>query len=101
MEKQRQYAIWYFGIALLLMLIIQSYFSTTHEQNLSYDQFKTLLKAGKLDDIAITDLTITGALKPDDLAGFLLQQQLDELKRSGEGEHRFVTVRVGDPNLVP
>lgn len=95
MDKKQQYTIWYFVIAILLMLIGQTYFAATHEEDLSYDQFKALLKTGKIDDIAITDVAVTGVLKPDGLAGILSQQQLDELKSVGEGkQHRFATVRV-------
>ncbi|HLF10271.1 MAG TPA: ATP-dependent zinc metalloprotease FtsH [Gammaproteobacteria bacterium] len=100
MDKQQQYSIGYFVIALVLMLLVQSYFATIHQENLSYDEFKTLLRAGKLDDVRLTDSMIAGALKPDGLNEFLPQEKLDELKRFGDGEHSFVTVRVDDPNLV-
>src|SRR3990172_8632842 len=100
MDKQQQYSIGYFVVALVLMLLAQSYFATTHQENLSYDQFKTLLRAGKLDDVSLTESMIAGAMKPDGLDEVLPQGKLDELKRFGEGEHRFVTVRVEDPNLV-
>src|SRR5581483_8803539 len=68
--------------------------------NLTYDEFKTLLKAGKLDDVAISDQTISGILKPDGLDALLPKEKLEQLKRAGEGKHRFETVRVDDPNLV-
>src|SRR3990167_3610384 len=100
MEKQQQYSIWYFVAVFLLMVIVQNYVSAPHAENLAYNEFKTLLKAGKLDDVAITERTITGALKPEGLDAFLPKEKLDELKRFGEGKHRFVTVRVDDPNLV-
>ena len=100
MEKQQQYSIWYFVIALVLMLVAQSYFATTHQENLSYDEFKALLRAGKLADVTLTESTIAGALNPDGLDEFLPRAKLDELERFGDGEHRFVTVRVDDPNLV-
>jgi cell division protease FtsH len=101
MEKQQQYSIWYFVAVFLLMLIVQNYVSAPHAENLAYNEFKTLLKAGKLDDVALTESTITGALKPDGIDAYLPKEKLDELKRFGEGKHRFVTVRINDPNLVP
>jgi len=83
------------------MMAVQTYFARTHQENLSYDEFKTLLGAGKLEDVSLTGTTITGALKPDGLEEFLPQEKLEELERFGDGEHRFVTVRIDDPNLVP
>lgn len=101
MEKKQQFSLWYFFVAIMLMLAIQNYVGGAHTENLAYNEFKALLKAGKLDDIALNERTITGALKPDGLDKFLSQSKLDELKRFGEGQHRFVTVRVDDPGLVP
>jgi cell division protease FtsH len=100
MDKQKQYTFWYFVGAILLMMVVQTYFATTHQENLSYDEFKTLLRAGKLADVSLTETTIAGALDPDGLGEFLPQDRLDEIERFGDGEHRFVTVRVDDPNLV-
>ncbi len=100
MDKQQQYSVWYFLIVFLLMIAWQTYVSTVHTENLTYDEFKTLLKAGKLDDVAISDQTISGILKPDGLDALLPKEKLEQLKRAGEGKHRFETVRVDDPNLV-
>ena len=100
MEKQQQYTIWYFVIAFVLMLIFQTYVSTPHTENLAYNEFKALLKADKLEDVALTERTISGTLRPDGLDAFLSRERLEALKRYGDGVHRFVTVRVDDPNLV-
>jgi cell division protease FtsH len=100
MEKKQQVSIWYFLIAFMLMLAIQNYVFGPHAENLAYNEFKTLLKAGKLDDVALGERTITGTLKSDGLQQLLPKNKLDELKRFGEGKHRFVTVRVDDPGLV-
>src|SRR3990167_3138129 len=100
MEKKQQFSIWYFLIAFVLILAIQNYVTAPHAENLAYNEFKALLKAGKLEDVALGERVITGTLKPEGLERVLPRNKLDELKRFGEGQHRFVTVRVDDPTLV-
>ncbi len=100
-KKEQQFSIWYFLIAFLLILAMQNFLFGPHAENLTYDEFKTLLKAGKIDNVALAERTITGALKPEGLEGLLPKEKLEELRRAGEGkEHRFVTVRLDDPDLV-
>jgi cell division protease FtsH len=101
MEKKEQFSVWYFLIAFLAILAMQNFLFGPHAENLAYNEFKTLLKAGKIDNVALGERSITGTLKPDGLEGLLPKKQIEELKRAGEGkEHRFVTVRVDDPDLV-
>ena len=102
MEKQQQqFSLWYFLIVFLAILAMQYFLFGPHAENLAYNEFKSLLRAGKVENIAIGERTISGTLKPDGLEGLLPKKQIEELKRAGEGkEHRFVTVRVDDPGLV-
>ncbi|MEW6331223.1 MAG: ATP-dependent zinc metalloprotease FtsH [Pseudomonadota bacterium] len=101
MEKKEQFSLWYFLIAFLAIMAIQNFLFPPHAENLAYNEFKALLKAGKLDNVALGERAISGTLKSDGLEGLLPREKLEELKRAGEGkEHRFVTVRVDDPALV-
>ncbi len=101
MEKQQQFSIWYFLIAFLAVLAMQNFLFAPHAENLAYSEFKALLKAGKIENVAVGESTITGTFVPEGLEGLLPKEKLDELKRTSEGkEHRFVTVRVNDPDLV-
>ncbi len=101
MEKQQQFSLWYFLVAFLAIMAIQNFLFAPHPENLAYNEFKALLKAGKLDNIALGERAISGTLKPDGLEGLLSGEKIEELKRAREGkEHRFVTVRVDDPALV-
>jgi cell division protease FtsH len=101
MEKQQQFSLWYFLIAFLAIMAIQNFLFPPHAENLAYNEFKALLKAGKLDNVALGERIISGTLKPDGIEGLLPKEKIEELKRAGEGkEHRFVTVRVDDPALV-
>ncbi|MFP5349414.1 MAG: ATP-dependent metallopeptidase FtsH/Yme1/Tma family protein, partial [Gammaproteobacteria bacterium] len=81
MDQKQRFSFWYFLVAALLLLGVQHYFAVTGQvQNLSYDEFKSLLKAGKLDNVAIGDRTITGKLKPDGLRNVLPPERLERLK---------------------
>lgn len=100
MEKRQQFSIWYFLVAFLLIAAVQDYLYAPHTETLSYDSFKTLLKAGKLADVAIGARTLTGGLIDEGLDDLLPKEQLDQLQKSGTGPHRFVTVRVDDPDLI-
>ena len=99
-QRQQQFSLWYFVVVIVVMLAIQSYLGSAHVANLGYSDFKILLKAGKVNDIALGETVITGKLNAEGLEGLLSKQQVDELQRLGKGEHPFVTIRVNDPNLV-
>jgi cell division protease FtsH len=98
--KHRTFSIGYFVIVMMLLLIAQALLFAPHAENLSYSEFKTLVKKGKVSDLTLDKQTIRGTLAPEGLEGLLPQAKLEELKRSGGGTHRFVTARVDDPGLV-
>ncbi len=100
MEKKQQFSLWYFVIAFLVITWLQSTLFAPHTENLAYSEFKALLKAGKLEDIALTERTISGTLRPDGLEQLLPAAKLEELQRFSEGQHRFITVRLEDPQLL-
>ncbi len=99
MEKNK-FSIWYFIVAFVVMLLIQNYLIESQVESLAYSDFKTLLKAGKVADLALTDKAITGTLRGDGLETLLPEEKIAALERRGEKEHRFVTVRVSDPTLI-
>jgi cell division protease FtsH len=96
---QRKFSIGYIAAAALALLLFQSILLAPHSENLSYSEFKTLLKKGKVSDLVLDKQTITGTLAGDGLEGLLPKEKLEALKRDG-GTHRFVTARVDDPGLV-
>src|SRR5437867_8210014 len=99
--RQRQFAVWYFVAAFAILLAVQSFLFAPHTENLSYSDFKALVRAGKVADVTLGSRAISGRLSPDGLEGLLPKEKLEDLKRSGPGGHRFVTVRVDDPTLIP
>ena len=101
LSTQRKIFIAYFGLTVLGLFLIRTVFFAPQSENLSYRDFKTLLKAGKVVDLLLGERTITGRLTTDGLEGLLPQAKREELRKSGHGEHRFVTVKLDDPTLIP
>ncbi|MBI4639669.1 MAG: ATP-dependent zinc metalloprotease FtsH [Candidatus Tectomicrobia bacterium] len=97
---QQKFSIWYLILAFAALLLMQFLLFMPHTENLSYRDFKVLLKAGKVEDLIIGERTISGHLKVEGLEGLLSQQKLGELRQLGKGEHQFVTVKVEDPGLT-
>ncbi len=100
MDKKQQFSIWYVLIAFVFILMIQTYYPRIHTENLAYSEFKILLTENKLDNITISDTTISGTLQSQGLEDILPQKTIDALRRSGDVEHRFVTIRIEDPKLI-
>jgi cell division protease FtsH len=96
---QRNFSIGYVAAAALALLLVQAILLAPHSESLSYNEFKTLLKKGKLSDLVLDKQTITGTVAGDGLEGLLPKDKVEALKRAG-GTHRFVTARVDDPGLV-
>jgi cell division protease FtsH len=98
--KQRKFAIGYLAIALMTILVFQLPLFGPRAANVSYSEFKTLAKKGKVSNLTLDKETISGTLSTDGLESLLPPQKLEELKRLGDGPHRFVATRVEDPGLV-
>jgi cell division protease FtsH len=98
--KQQRFSIGYFIATVLALVLIQSVLFAPHAENLSYSEFKVLAKKSKVSDLVLDKQVITGTLAAEGLEGLLPKDKLEELKRYGGGQHRFVTARVDDPGLV-
>ena len=80
LKKTHQFTIWYFVIAILIVLSIQSYMSSRKAEDvISYSEFKELLRTGKIKELTINPESINGET---------------------ETKRKFQTVRVEDPDLV-
>lgn len=78
MEKKTQFSIWYFACALLAVLLLHNaWVGARNIAPIPYSEFQTLVKEGKVADIAITDNQIHGTFKAP-----------------VDGKSRFVTTRV-------
>ncbi len=86
MDKKFRLSIWYFIIAFWGLIILQEiYFAAQHMDEVPYSQFKTWVQEGKVAQVAITDKSINGKLKPE---------------HTKDGSQWFETIRVDDPDLV-
>ena len=84
----------------LLLLLLQSLLVSSHVASLPYSEFKQLLRAGKVKEITLDEVTINGILKPDGLERILSAPSFAQLKCSADSDCAFTTVRVSDPTLV-
>jgi cell division protease FtsH len=100
-QNQRRFSIWYFVAAFFVLLAIENFLMGAITENLTYNEFKALLKAGKITEVTVTDKVITGRLRQEGLEGLLPKEKIAEIQRFGSGEQRFVVVRVDDSQLVP
>ncbi|GMV59664.1 MAG: ATP-dependent zinc metalloprotease FtsH [Betaproteobacteria bacterium] len=99
MERKQAFSIWYFLIAVTVVMLLQEFFGRQHAQPIAYSEFKQLLRAGKLAEVALTDQLITGTVNVEGLESILSKAQADAIGK-GQGPHRFTTVRVDDPQLI-
>lgn len=85
-KKQFGFSIWYILIGAFVLLSIHAYlFGPVATENISYSEFKMLIKEGKVETCHITSSLIRGTLREEDVS---------QKKRT------FVTARVEDPELV-
>ncbi|MEJ2116144.1 MAG: ATP-dependent metallopeptidase FtsH/Yme1/Tma family protein, partial [Gammaproteobacteria bacterium] len=100
MENKHQFSLWYFVFVFILISYLQSFFNAPRVENLPYSDFKTLLKAKKLDKIQLTETDISGTILLKGIEDFLPFERAEALKKYGATEHSFYTVRLEDPELI-
>jgi cell division protease FtsH len=100
-KKQRTFSVWYAVVAVVVFVGAQALLLAPHPDNVSYSEFKTLLKAGKVTELGLHRYTIEGTLSPAGLETILPKEKIEKIKRLGKGTYAFVTTRVEDPALVP
>jgi len=66
MEKKHKFSLWYALIGIWIVLIIQSYLSALFSiEVIPYSQFLSLLKSGKIIEVAVSANQIQGKMKLD------------------------------------
>ncbi|MGR3303240.1 MAG: ATP-dependent zinc metalloprotease FtsH [Candidatus Scalindua sp.] len=86
LKKQFNFPIWYILIAAFVLMSLSSYLFNPVVGNISYSEFKELVKDGRIESCQITSSLIKGTLKVEDYRS--------------EKKKTFVTARVDDPELV-
>jgi cell division protease FtsH len=99
-QKQQTFSIWYFIVALLILLVMQMYLPKYHAEMITYSQFKSLVKQRLVTDLVIEQATIRGSIKAEGMKQIFSEQKLKEIRYGGEGPYPFAAVRVDDPGLA-
>ena len=85
-KKQNSFPVWYAVIAAMCLMLMYSYmFGPAASRNISYSEFKLLVKEGKVESCQITSNMIRGTLRN----GGVFQES-----------ETFITAKVEDPELV-
>jgi cell division protease FtsH len=99
MEPKHHFSLWYFVIAFFVIVALQEYLGSP-ARDLPYSDFKALVRAGKVKDVALGEQFITGTMNADGLESVLPRESVERLKKLGPGEQAFTTLKVDDPALV-
>ena len=86
LKKQFNFPIWYILIAAFVLMSLSSYIFNPVVGDISYSEFKELVRDGRIESCQITSSLIKGTLKVEDYRS--------------EKKKTFVTARVDDPELI-
>lgn len=107
MEKnQQQFSLWYFIIAFFVLTVFQSLFFAPHVENLTYSDFKSLLRTAQIEEVTLGTQRISGSVSIKGLEKVLPPEKIKRLEKNlektneGNPVHRFTTIRVDDPTLI-
>ncbi|THI90298.1 MAG: ATP-dependent zinc metalloprotease FtsH [Nitrospira sp. CG24A] len=85
-NKKISFSIGYVFLAIFAVVLVHDFIVATQKlEEIPYSEFKTLLAAGKVAEVTVTQQRVTGMLNPQDIAK---EQKL------------FTTVRIEDPDLI-
>jgi cell division protease FtsH len=93
-------ALWYWVMGFFVFMLFQSVAGMFPSAPLAYSEFKELLYAGKVNEVTLSDTTVTGTLKNSGLESIVPREKVEALKCSPERGCPFSVVRVTDPELV-
>jgi len=86
LKTQFNFPVWYILIAAFVFMSLSSYLFNPVVGNISYSEFKELVRDGRIESCQVTSSLIKGTLKAEDYRS--------------EKMKTFVTARVDDPELV-
>lgn len=99
-KKQRDFSIWYFLVAVILMIGIQHFLANPQWEPVPYSRFKALVKKGMVSDLVIAEKTVRGNIKGQAVKEILSPDRLKQIGHDGEKDLPFIAVRVEDPGLI-
>src|SRR5690606_12567760 len=79
LDRKQQYNLWYVVLAVFAVLLIQSVWTSYQTiEHLPYSQFRSLLEAGKVAEVTVTENEIRGRLRePIDGKELFVTQRVD------------------------
>ena len=104
-NKPMRFSIWYFLAILLVLVLVQTFFSVRHSYTVSYSDFRHLVDIKGVEDLEISNENITGVLLPKGIEYLAKENKEPDLakKLAKEFPKRpvFTTVRISeDKDLV-
>jgi cell division protease FtsH len=85
-NKKISFSILYVVLAIIAIVLVHDFIVATQKlEELPYSEFRTLLAAGKVAEVSVTQQRVTGKLK---------------LEEGSKEQKLFTTIRVEDPDLV-
>ena len=85
-NKKISFSIWYVFLAIFAIILLHDFIVATQKlEEIPYSEFRTLLAAGKVAEVTMTQQRVIGKLK---------------LEEGAKEQKSFTTVRVEDPDLV-
>ena len=85
-SKKTHFTVWYIIIAFLLIFLLQNYLATQKVNEISYSEFKNLVRENRVEDLVITPENIKGKIR--------------DAQGTDAADTSFQTVRVEDPELI-
>ena len=102
--KPMRFSIWYFLAILLILVLVQTFFSVQRSYPLSYSDFRHLVDIKGVDDLEISGENINGTLLPQGVEYLAKETKEPELPKRLTKEFPqkpvFTTVRMEDRDLV-
>jgi cell division protease FtsH len=99
-QKQQRFSVLYLLFSLLLLWAVQTYILSLPRQEITYSQFKTLLKQGLVTDVIVEQDSVRGNIRPEGIKQVLSDERLQQIRHDPKEPLSFSTVRVDDPALI-
>jgi cell division protease FtsH len=99
-RQRKPVPLWYWLLIPLVLLAFDGMLGSAASETIAYSEFKQLLKAGKVQDLAITADAIRGSVVAEGIGAILPPAKADAVRKAKGGRAQFVTLRVDDPALV-
>jgi len=92
-RKRIHFSVWYFVIAIFVLMMLQNYFLKKKVKEIPYSEFKRLVVEKKVDSCVVDQERIQGVLRVSEETGGASEVPHAPLKE-------FFTYRVEDPDLI-